>query len=70
MLEYCQCEEVDKKAVYDVNQNIDKMIAENIKFSKPIVECKGKIYNCSGFKELFKGKIITQVSNLCTFCNT
>ena len=70
MLEYGQCKEIDDDAVDYVNQDIYKMIAEDIEFPKFVVKGKGETYNSSGVKELLERKIISQVSNLCTFCNT
>lgn len=58
MCKYKKGEKVNDKAVYDVDQYIDKMVAENVQFAKFVIEGKGKIYNGPGFEKLLKRKII------------
>ena len=61
--EYRQCQEVDDKAVDDVNQDIYKMIAKDIEFSELVIEGQGKIHNGPRSKEFLKRTIISKVSN-------
>lgn len=58
MFEYYQCEKIDDKAVYDVDNHINQVIAEDIKLSEVVIESKGEIDDGPGFQELLKGKMI------------
>lgn len=63
LFEYYQCQEIDDKAVYDVDQHINQVVTKNIQFAEFVVQGKCEINYSPGFQELFNGKIIGKASN-------
>ncbi len=69
MPENCQSEEVDEKAIQNMNQYIDQVEPKDIQLAKPVIEGKGEIHYGPGFKNLLNRTIIAQVSDCCLFFN-
>ena len=63
MVEYTKGKKIDKKSIYYVDQDIDKVIAEDIQFPDFVIECKREIDNVPGFQQTIKTQIIRNVAD-------
>jgi len=66
---YRQCKKIDKKPVYDVDQDIDNVVTEDIQFPEFVIERKGDIYNSPRRQQIPNKQIVRQGSDLDIFFN-
>ena len=63
-------QKIDKEPVYDVDQDINKMIAENIQFPEFVIERKSETNNGPGSQQTPKRRIVRQSSDRGVFFNS
>ena len=64
------CQKIDNEAVYDVDQDINKMIAENIQFPEFVIERKSETNNGPGSQQAPRRRIVRQSSDRGVFFNS